>query len=205
MLSICCGCLCGHCVFYPTEGSLVVLTYSWIFLLHFLPSENPLGILRNFFLAKLYVVQWWPKLHVVQSPSVFLPLHFSSTATNYFFSSSSSPLHILSNSSTSSFSLKKPLSSLSPFHNLTSPLSLFETLSLPRLPHLLHGTQVQEDLLCALKRCFQPYSLEQGSEVDGTPFANMPAERSSFGKCLGQIGEFFIFFLIFKFSSDLLF
>ena len=56
MLSICCGCLCGHCVFYPTEGSLVVLTYSWIFLLHFLPSENPLGILRNFFLAKLYVV-----------------------------------------------------------------------------------------------------------------------------------------------------
>ena len=49
MLLICCGYLCGLHVFYPTKGSLIILTCSWIFLLHFLPSRNPQEILRDFF------------------------------------------------------------------------------------------------------------------------------------------------------------
>ena len=49
MLLICCGYLCGLHVFYPTKGSLIILTCSWIFLLHFLPPRNPQEILRDFF------------------------------------------------------------------------------------------------------------------------------------------------------------
>ena len=72
----------------------------------------------------------------------FRPFIFSSMVTNRFFflsfSSLSSPFHILSNSSTSSFSLQNPLFSLSisPYHNLTSPLSFFLKLS-PSLNFLI--------------------------------------------------------------------
>ena len=38
-------------VFYPTEGIYVILEVFFNFLLHFLPSKNPLGIFDlNFFL-----------------------------------------------------------------------------------------------------------------------------------------------------------
>ena len=127
------------------------------FLINFLPFGNPLGIFEIFFFTKLCVVQWGSKLHVVQPPDVFLPLHFSPMVTNrfFFFSFSSSPssLHIIPNSLTSIFSLYKTLPLSHSFCNLIplSQISSSETLSLSKLFHFLYGTQVQENFLLPLQ------------------------------------------------------
>ena len=107
-----------------------------------------------------------------------------------YSSLSSSYLHILSNSSTSIFSLPKPLPFLHFFisHNLKLSFS-------PKLSLFSNGTQDQnqENLLCDFQWSLRSHSLGWSHKVNRVSSTKFQAINPPFRGCMNQIGKFFNF------------
>ena len=144
---------------------------------------------------------------------MFPPLHFSLTITNrFFFSSSSSPLHILSTFQLLSFFFFFFLQKLPPFlpispsdssflHSLWNSLPPYTFSSppwhpSPRKPLICSQAMLSISLVGVAVRLMEPPLLTYRLE-----------NQSSFGKCPSQIGEFsnFSHFWVFLWSFVLIY